>query len=415
MLILTGPYFETAAEAYVFRMLDKGVPSTFANLKHLYSNPIKRDAMPKIVLRYIDSKKGQSNGVTKAPGDTTKGDSAAFYFLAQHYNYHLSRDLDKAEEYIDKALALEPKSVEFQHTKARIWKHRGDFSKASEAMEQARLFDTRDRYINTKCAKYQLRNDENELAYKTLGLFTRAETIGGPVADLHDMQAMWFLSADGESYARQDNVGMALKRFHFIRKLFEVWQEDQFDFHNFSLRKGQIRAYVDMMKWEDTLRSDPAFTRAAIGAIKIYLQLADKPKTDGEHEIDINEAKKAAKKARKEAQKLAEAVELKKHEPNQTKLKDADGLPKKPDEDPKGEKLAATENPLDEAMKFLTPLLELSPKYIESQLIGFEVLIRRGNISTLCPLDLPKTIANLSCRKICSSFTLCSGSPQPGA
>jgi hypothetical protein len=36
------------------------------------------------------------------------------------------------------------------------------------------------------------------------------------------------------------------------------------------------------------------------------------------------------------------------------------------------------EKPLDEAMKYLNPLLELSPKNAGSQTAGFEVYIRRS-------------------------------------
>jgi tetratricopeptide (TPR) repeat protein len=365
-------------------MLDKGVPSTFANLKHLYSNSFKKETLPSVVLAYIETKKDSPSAEPKVSGDTSKGDSAAFYFLAQHYNYYLSRDLAQAMEYIDKAIELEPKSVDFHMTKARIWKHYGNTQKASETMEQARLLDTRDRYINTKAAKYQLRNDENETALKTLGLFTRAETVGGPLADLQDMQCMWFLTEDGESHARQNNFGLALKRFACIQKVFDVWQEDQFDFHSFSLRKGQIRAYVEMMRWEDHLREHPSYTRAALAAVKVYLKIHDKPLTNGangsSHDDDDDDdaaaKKKAAKKAKKDAQKAADSAASKKNEPN--KPKDADGQAKKIDQDPNGLLLAGTTEPLVEAMKFLTPLLELSPKNIECQLIGFEVFIRRG-------------------------------------
>lgn len=377
---LEGEEFDSAANAYVHRMLDKGVPSTFANLKHLYVDSHKRDSLPKIVQGYIDSKKGQTNGEAKVNGDTSKGDSSALYFLAQHYNYHASRDLTKALEYIDQAIELEPKSVDFHMTKARILKHSGNTQKASEMMEQARQLDIKDRYINTKCAKYQLRNDENAAALKTMGMFTRAETIGGPLADLHDMQCLWYLTEDGEAYARRGNIGLALKRFHSVFKVFEVWQEDQFDFHNFSLRKGQIRAYVEMMRWEDKLREHPAYTRAALSAIKIYLKLADAPKSNGAHSTngDATEAKKAAKKAKKEAQKAAEEAALKKNEPN--KAKDPEAGNKKPDEDPNGLKLAGTTDPLGEAIKFLTPLLDFSPELLEAQFAGFEVLIRRNKL-----------------------------------
>jgi tetratricopeptide (TPR) repeat protein len=363
-------------------MLNKGVPSTFANLKHLYANPSKRDVLPALIEEYIATDaKSQNNGEAKANGDTSKGDSAAYYFLAQHYNYYLTRDLARATENIDKALELEPKSVDFHMTKARIWKHQGNTQKASEVMNQARALDERDRHINTKAAKYQLRNDESEAALKTVGLFTRPETVGGPLADLHDMQCMWFLTEDGESYARQGNVGLALKRFTTIHNIFDVWQEDQFDFHSFSLRKGQIRAYIDMIRWEDHLRDHPMYSRVALAAIKVYLKMADKPLTNGANgeangEDDAAERKKAAKKARKEAQKAQEAA-AKKTEPNKP-VKETDGEPKKVDDDPNGLKLAATTEPLTDAMKFLTPLLQFSPKNIEAQFAGFEVFIRRG-------------------------------------
>lgn len=364
-------------------MLDKGVPSTFANLKHLYSDTSKMEILPSIVQQYIDSDKSSANEEPKRNGDTSKGASAAYYFLAQHYNYYLSRDLDKAMEYIEKAIELEPESVDFHMTKARIWKHYGNTQKASKIMEQARALDTRDRHINTKAAKYQLRNDESEAAIKTMGLFTRAETIGGPLADLHDMQCVWFLTEDGQSYVRQGKIGLALKRFISIYNIFDVWQEDQFDFHSFSLRKGQIRAYVEMMRWEDHLREHPFYSRAALSAIDVYIKVHDKPLMNGTNGVgngdaeDAAERKKAAKKARKEAQKAERELAARKAEPNKPTAPGSDD-PKKKDDDPDGAKLAATTEPMNDAMKFLTPLLQFSPKNIDAQLAGFEVYIRRS-------------------------------------
>jgi peptide alpha-N-acetyltransferase len=374
-------------------MLDKGVPSTFANLKHLYSNVSKKKILPGLVQKYIDSDRSAANEEPKRNGDTSKGASAAYYFLAQHYNYYLSRNLDKAMEYIDKAIDLEPQSVDFHMTKARIWKHYGNTQKASEIMEQARALDVRDRYINTKAAKYQLRNDESEAAIKTMGMFTRAETPGGPLADLHDMQCVWFLTEDGQSYARQGKLGLALKRFTAIYNVFDVWQEDQFDFHSFSLRKGQIRAYVEMIKWEDRLREHPFYSRAALSAIDIYIKLHDKPLTNGTNgsadanSEDAAERKRAAKKARKEAQKAEREAAAKKTEPNKP-VRDGDADAKKKDDDPEGAKLAATTEPMTDAMKFLMPLLQFSPKSVDAQIAGFEVYIRRSKFSqlTLIPL-----------------------------
>jgi len=386
-----GDDFRTAAKSYLTLMFDKGVPSTFANLKHLYADASKMAALPAVAEEYLAEHKSGANGVEQANGDSSKGEGAALYFLAQHYNYYMSRDLAKATEFVDRAIALDSKNVDFQMTKARIYKHQGDLANASVAMDHARSLDTRDRYINSKAAKYQLRNDENEKALTTMGLFTRAETVGGPLADLIDMQCIWFLTEDGEAWQRRGNYGMALKRFHTVFNIFDIWQEDQFDFHSFSLRKGQIRAYIDMVRWEDQLREHPFYFRAALDAVKLYLTMHDQPQgangvngADGKNANgeDAAEKKKAAKKAKKEAQKAErEAAEkAAKQDPNKAgaqKAKDADDVKKK-DDDPTGLKLIATTDPLGDALKFLGPLLQFSPKNIEGQIAGFEVYIRRS-------------------------------------
>lgn len=398
--------------------LDKGIPSTFANLKHLYTDDFKKTTICELVEAYLSAE-----GTDQANGDSSKGKGAAIYFLAQHYNYYRSRDLAKAMSYVDKAIEQDPKNVDFAMTKARIWKHYGNPQKASEAMDHARSLDVKDRYINTKAAKYQLRNNENEQALKTMGLFTKQDTPGGPLADLMDMQSVWYLTEDGEASARLGNAGLALKRFHAVYNIFDIWQEDQFDFHSFSLRKGMIRAYIDMVRWEDRLRDHPFYTRAALDAIKVYLRLYEQQKAkavngvngsgdDGANGGDELEKKKAAKKAKKEAQRLEKeaAEKAAKQDPNKPQKggkPDAEALKRK-DEDPLGLKLAATTEPLAEAMKFVTPMLQCSPKSIEAQTTAFEVLILRSKWRRFFSLSATETVsvfvriilANIYCREI---------------
>ncbi|KAL8782481.1 MAG: hypothetical protein Q9195_009635 [Heterodermia aff. obscurata] len=408
---LEGDDFREAADTYLRHMLKKGAPSTFANVKSLYTDVAKRDTIQNLVESYAASTDlTHANGsAEKQPekadvelpadgkndhveekqvnGNVSQFDSSVQYFLVQHYNYHLSRDLGKAMNLIEDAINSNPGSVDLYMTKARIWKHYGNAKKASETMEKARSVDERDRYINTKAAKYQLRNDENEAAIKTMSKFTRNEAIGGALGDLHDMQCVWYIIEDGESYLRQGKLGLALKRFYSINDIFEIWQEDQFDFHSFSLRKGQIRAYVDMIRWEDHLREHPFFSRAAINAAKTYVLLHDKPQlaqtsltngVNGEMDkLDKAERKKAQRKARKDQEKKEQEEAEKKDAKKTAGNVGADGEIKKEDKDPKGQKLLETTEPLADAMKFVTPLLEYSPRNLEAQLASFEVFIRR--------------------------------------
>ncbi|KAL8736156.1 MAG: hypothetical protein Q9166_000311 [cf. Caloplaca sp. 2 TL-2023] len=386
--------FRKAVDQYLQQMLHKGVPSTFANIKALYSDSAKRDIIQGLAESYLDgthepmangSPEKPVNGKQDSSSEQSQFEVSVLYFLAQHYNYHRSQNLAKAMELIDRAIAARPEEVNFHMTRARIWKHRGNSQKASETMEKARSLDEKDRYINTKAAKYQLRNNQNEAANMNMGKFTRKEAVGGPLGDLIEMQCMWYITEDGESYLRQGKLGLALKRFTSVYDIFDIWQEDQFDFHTFSLRKGQIRAYIDMVKWQDHLREHPFFSRAAISAVKIYIRLADKPQLRNESLNGVNgnaekmspsEFKKAQKKARK-AQEKQEQAEAEKADAKKTASVGADREPKKEDKDPKGVKLVGTTEPLADAMKFLTPLLEFSPKNIAAQHVGFEVFLRR--------------------------------------
>ncbi|MCJ1266524.1 hypothetical protein MMC22_006409 [Lobaria immixta] len=386
---LEGDDFREAADRYLQYMLHKGVPSTFANVKALYTDKAKRDTIEDLVESYATGTHvPQVNGSTEKQvnGETTHFESSVRYFLAQHYNYHISRDLGKALKIIDEAIASDPNSVDYHMTKARILKHYGNIQKAAETMERARSLDKRDRYINTKAAKYQLRNNQNDAAIENMSKFTRNEAHGGPLGDLHDMQCMWFITEDGESYLRQGKLGLALKRFTSIYNIFEIWQEDQFDFHTFSLRKGQIRAYVEMIQWEDSLREHPFFSRAAIDAVRVYIMLHDRPHLANgslangvngtSDKADAAERKRAQKKAKK-AQQKQEQIEAEKKDAKKTIAVGADGEAKKEDKDPQGENLLHTSEPLTDAMKFVTPLLEFSPKNIEAQQVGFEVFFRR--------------------------------------
>ena len=394
-----GDDFREAADQYLQRMLYKGVPSTFANVKALYRDPDKRAVIQELVEGYAaGTHTPQTNGFSDKQVNCSSSpfETSTLYFLAQHYNYYLSRDLSKAMDYIDKAIELSPQSVDFHMTKARTWKHYGSIHKATETMEHARSLDTRDRYINTKAAKYHLRNDDHETALETMKKFTKKEAVGGPLGDLHEMQCIWFITEDGESYMRQRRIGLALKRFTAVYNIFEVWQEDQFDFHSFSLRKGQIRAYVDMIRWEDHLRDHPFYSRVAINAIKGYILLHDNPYlahgshpngVNGNGKLDPNEAKKAAKRARKEKEKQDQIDAEKKDAKKTAGASGADGEVKKVETDPQGEKLAQTTEPLKDAMKFLDPLLEFSSENLEAQRVGFEVFIRRSMYSARAHLN----------------------------
>lgn len=373
------PEFKPAVDRYLRNKLRKGVPSTFNNIKSLYSDPAKLQTVQDLVHSYVETK--PSNGVNGDGAHDNDIHEPSLYFLAQHYNYKLSRDLSKATSYLDQCIALSPQLYDYHMLRARIAKHAGNPVKASALMNKARELDLKDRYINTKCAKYQLRNNENAAALETMAKFTRNEVWGGTLGDLIEMQSLWFLTEDGEAYVRNGDLGLALKRFHTVKDIFDVWEEDQYDFHTFSLRKGQIRAYIDMVRWEDTLRSHPFYTRVAVDAAEVYVRLHDHPalRNPLPAGTDPNDAKAVAK-AKKDADRR-DHDDLQKQEAERkkeaAKKANPDGETRKLDTDPFGRQLRSTAAPLDAAASFLAPLLDLADTAPAVHHAAFEVYIRK--------------------------------------
>ncbi|CAG8494448.1 1112_t:CDS:10, partial [Scutellospora calospora] len=312
LLYTTGDNFKMFADEYVRAALRKGVPSLFVNLKKLYSDPQKEAIIEQLVEGYLECLKKHGTFSQGKNEDDVKEPPTAYlwtlYLLSQHYDN--KRDTTKALMLINEAIEHTPTLVELYMTKGRIIKHGGNLNEAMKVMNEARELDLQDRFINSKCSKYMLRNDQTEEAEQKIGLFTRGDA-PDPLTDLADMQCMWFVLEEGESYIRQKQWGKALKRFHQIEK--------------------------------DQLRSHPYYFRAAQSAIKIYIELYDNPNTitiseenedyanmtEGEKKKLKSKAKKAAHKKQKEDEERKEKVK------EEIKRK----VDKPQDDDPDGEKL----------------------------------------------------------------------------
>jgi hypothetical protein len=67
----------------------------------------------------------------------------------------------------------------------------GSLSQAAETFNDGRKLDEADRYMNSKCGKYQLRANDITSASGTIAMFTRQE--GSPEWHLHEVSLVyWF-------------------------------------------------------------------------------------------------------------------------------------------------------------------------------------------------------------------------------
>jgi peptide alpha-N-acetyltransferase len=63
-------------------------------------------------------------------------------------------------------------------------------------------------------------------------------------------------------------VGLALKNYDRVDRIFGAYVEDQMDFHGYCLRRGTLGAYLDMLTLEDKMRGHASFVKAAVGAAR---------------------------------------------------------------------------------------------------------------------------------------------------
>eukprot|EP00929_Paragymnodinium_shiwhaense_P035793 TRINITY_DN19285_c0_g1_i1.p2 TRINITY_DN19285_c0_g1~~TRINITY_DN19285_c0_g1_i1.p2 ORF type:complete len:985 (+),score=300.16 TRINITY_DN19285_c0_g1_i1:157-2955(+) len=394
MYFVSGDRFVTAIDKLFRKGLRKGVPSLFRTIRSLYFQDGKPAQMEKLILGYLEHLEQNISWFGASPGEKAEPPAEAdeetpstylFTLLLAAEHFDFLGHTDKALDYINKAIEHTPTFPELYACKARIFKHAGDMEESAKCFEEVRSMDLQDRFLNSMCVRAMLRVDDvkNGLEKAMMFSFGKDQPDAPEASNLHDMQCMWFESALGRSYCRQKNYGKALKEFNETFKHFSDIAEDQFDFHNYCLRKSTLNAYVDMLRMQEKLYSHKFYRRSGKDAIRIYLDLYDRKQAgeniggenkadEGGDEAGLSAAEKKALKHKKNRAKKKEEEE------KQSKQSTAaGGKPKKVDEDPTGAKLLE-KDPMEEAQKIVKNLVLYSPSDIVSQVLTYDVFSRLG-------------------------------------
>ncbi|TIA78927.1 hypothetical protein E3P92_03618 [Wallemia ichthyophaga] len=373
--LATHNAFRDIAHEYLTTRITKGVPSLFVDIKALYGDIEKQQILGDLAEGYrTELEKSCKFTSTDDKIQPTTSYIWTLYYLSQHYSQ--IRQYEKSLQVVKVAIEHTPTLPELYLAQGRTLKRLGCQSEATEAVEIARELDGQDRFLNCKSAKYMIRNGEIEQAEQILSLFTR-KAAPTSAADLCDMEAIWFMREEAKAYSKKGEYGMALKRLHQLFDTFNTWEEDQYDFHIYCLRKYTIRSYLTALELEDELREDRNYVDSAIEAASMYMKLHDDPRIVEQitnPQADDQQDKKAQKKAKKDKEKAAAQQKAKGKDG-----KDADGLPAPAeDKDPHGHGIIKTEEPLEAAARILAPLSATKRKRIDLHHVQFEVALRRA-------------------------------------
>ncbi|BEI81931.1 hypothetical protein CcaverHIS002_0210910 [Cutaneotrichosporon cavernicola] len=369
--VAKGEEFRALAREYLVRGLERGVPSLFVDVKGLYTDAAKMATVGELteeIVRELQAEHSLHSDDTVPPPTALLW---AYYFLALHLVHPLRPQAEHARalELLEVALKHTPTLPEIYMAKAMVLKRAGDPLGAAYAMEEARLLDGQDRFLNGKAAKYWLRAGNVVKAEELLALFTKQDTTA--VQDLTDMQCLWFLQEEGSAHTRNGALGFALKRYQALVAVFQEYEDDQYDFHSYCMRRMTFSYYLSLLEYEDQLRVHPAFLRTALAAIDIYVRIADDPSLTVEKLTPEEEAerKKAAKKAAKAGAKARKAAL------NSGEKKEEGPVP---DADPRGDALLKTESPLADALKLWKPLSVHHARNPATWVTGYALHARSG-------------------------------------
>mmetsp|Transcript_22558 Transcript_22558/g.53550 ORF Transcript_22558/g.53550 Transcript_22558/m.53550 type:complete len:897 (+) Transcript_22558:208-2898(+) len=407
MNLVDGERFRNSLDIYIRKGLVKGVPSLCKELssflliekdgKYDVANDpldVKNHPTYGLICELVDGYISTLKSVNKLlPDDEFEEPPStelwAFYLRAGLHE--LSAQYSEGIALLDKCLEHTPTAVDAYELKARLIKAAGDIKFAVEVLDQGRDLDRQDRYINNQTTKYMLEAGMEKEALERISMFTKHE--GNPEVNLYEMQCSWYELGLGSCFAEKKEWGKSLKKYSAVVKHFDDFHEDQFDFHSYCIRKVTLRAYTDVLKFEDNLWGEDYYFTAAEGISRIYLMLFDNPEITKQDEgpdyskmtaAQRKKAKAIARKKRAQAEKK-EAAAKKKKEQEAAENGDQKNAPKKGskpsfiDEDPNGKELLKA-NPLEEAKKYSAILSKHCSKRLGTWALQYDVSIRRKKL-----------------------------------
>jgi len=412
--ILEGEALRAAVDLYCRRDLNRGVPCLGSDLHALIlvqrgkqmvrlvdSVDIKVHPTMIMLIALVDEYILSLSTTSKFPDvdevvQTEEPPSTLLWtFYLRALLHQFCGEYQEALKVVEKCLQHTPTAVDVYELKAILLEYSGDVESAADCLDAGRELDKQDRYINNQTTKFMLRANRVELARERIALFSKHE--GNPEQNLYDMQCAWYELELAACYARAGHYGKSLKKYMAVEKHFEDFHEDQFDFHSYCIRKVTLRAYVDVLRFENELFAQHYYGKAAKGIIDNYIHLHDFPehaKVDDETSDYSKMTAAERKKAKAIARKKKKAIEKKALRQAEERRGDAsnklNGNDKKKlaqqgsnggvlsfvEEDPDGKELLKRD-PLSEAKRYVATLVKNAPNRFGTWILQYDVAIRR--------------------------------------
>lgn len=242
----------------------------------------------------------------------------------------------------------------------------GNQIQAFKVTDEGRKLDLADRYLNCISSKFMFKINDVAGANAMMSLFSKEDENGR--LNVHEMQTMWYEIHCGLAHYRLGEMRQALKNFQYIEKHIDCIQEDIYDFHHYSFRKGTINHYIEMLEFQDNLYKGQWPVKSCLNMLKVINRI--------QKEVKVNQGKVA--EIKKEFEEYQTTDEYKKWEKEYENREDDDDV--RNDPDPQGWKLYidAASEPCKVALDFVTKVSMANPKDANLQVKALYFFIREG-------------------------------------
>jgi peptide alpha-N-acetyltransferase len=254
---------------YLAKRIRKGIPSIFNDIRSLLRDPVRKNVVSALIRDTVESLGNSSKFLYNQTGEGKLEQPHCLMWTLYLHSQVLDfeKNYTEALEVINRAITHTPTVPDFYLFRGRIFKHLKEVEKASESVEEARLLDLADRYLNNKSARYLLRANKIHQAEEVMALFSKEKP---NELNVHDMQSMWYELELSEALHRTGDLEKAVSEYRWIEKHLIEMFEDQYDFHFYVYRKMNLNTYIDFMQFIDSLAQHPHLLRSGKGLLRIH-------------------------------------------------------------------------------------------------------------------------------------------------
>lgn len=253
--IVDDEIFRSRAPSVFKSILERGSPATFQLFKDVLRREDRREIIWETLLQL------------------NQEDLSVIIFKAKYLV--LVEDYSNALSLIESAIACNAANTDLVLIKAHIQKRMGlSSAAANDTMLKIKDSVASDKFSVSKMAKYLIRYGSISEAQEMMGKFIQKPNQQERMADLHEMQAVWYLI---EMADRQFKDGNKLSAACFYRKIvliFDELNDDQLDFHGYALRRMSFIEYMKFLRFLDgELKTSEVLKRAHIGLCRCLLNM----------------------------------------------------------------------------------------------------------------------------------------------